>query len=899
MLVGQWRKELERMGIPRLNIKHLERDTIDFLKRQDFPEGYYLASMDLLKREERIVEVVDAPWDFIIVDEAHKFGYRTERFWKLGKMLVEARPDRDVMFLSATPHRGDPRDYISRLQLLDTYLLQGWRALDRRRFYELTHSSVLFRRTKEDVNKVYECREVFKPARFYAGVIQSRNDEAEFVEMLVSFLRSKLIEFAFERGLLSARVIPLLTILVFKRASSSPYAAMTTLERMLAKRAVSLELTKDIVDEVTSFIEVGYDDYEYTKRDPEESFNLFLEATSPLLTGRDKEEIRKLRDMARSIMERGDSKLNALIYLLENIMAEEGSKVIVFTEYKDTLNYIVKGLKLRHPEWSRNLLKLSSYETRDEKIFQKIRRAFEEDPKARILIATDVVAEGVNLQVAHIIVNYEIPWSLIKLEQRLGRVWRLGQKKEVEAYTLFMNSVADQTALNSMYCKLLNLKRAELSPRPVTGQEILFYAETEDLTKLPPSASLTVEKGKKKFVKVTEAKTILAYLEEGGAGLEKLIASIIAARREMERELKSKAILHKPKNRLDVEDTVDLLGFRNPGELLESIKNLLIASSGILDLRVLPDETELRIAKGLEMPITVDTLDEVYGFLSKGKATNNLSLVAQGPSRRIVLTPIIIRDKRNGGILFRELLGLDIEKGEVLRGGRLLELISRAILGCLGIPESSREEREIPLTVLSRALENARRFAQRLLEPNALYVDTLTRLNLRNPDRTLIRAENLEFHFEEPIGSIRFLKTLRTPTAVPEEIKKKAEMTAVELVMEIEKREGRLPVKVSAEEHYDIKSTAPSTGEVRLLEVKGHMGSEMYGELTDYEARLAEEEGERYWLYIVYNIKSGDPEWLRFQDPFRTMNWKVIKRVARRIILWPKSLEERPKVNRD
>ena len=130
------------MDIPRLTIKHLERDTIDFLKRQGFPEGYYLASMDLLKREERIVEVVDDPWDLIEVDEAHKFGYRTERFWKLGKILVEARPDRDVMFLSAIPHRGDPRDYISRLQLLDTYLLEGWRALDRRRFYEPTHSSL-------------------------------------------------------------------------------------------------------------------------------------------------------------------------------------------------------------------------------------------------------------------------------------------------------------------------------------------------------------------------------------------------------------------------------------------------------------------------------------------------------------------------------------------------------------------------------------------------------------------------------------------------------------------------------------------------------------------------------------------------------------------------------------
>jgi len=82
---------------------------------------------------------------------------------------------------------------------------------------------------------------------------------------------------------------------------------------------------------------------------------------------------------------------------------------------------------------------------------------------AKVLIATDVAAEGLNLQVAHILINYEIPWSLIKLEQRIGRVWRLGQKKEVEAYTLFMTNRADKAALRSIYEKLLNLKRADIS----------------------------------------------------------------------------------------------------------------------------------------------------------------------------------------------------------------------------------------------------------------------------------------------------------------------------------------------------------------------------------------------------------------------------------------------------
>ena len=112
-----------------------------------------------LKRDDRIIEVENVPWDLIVIDEVHKLGLKTGRFWKLGKRLVEASPNRDVLFLSATPHRGDPEDYINRLQLLDPYLTKGWAALDRRQFYEMTHGAILFRRTKEDVNKIYEGKE--------------------------------------------------------------------------------------------------------------------------------------------------------------------------------------------------------------------------------------------------------------------------------------------------------------------------------------------------------------------------------------------------------------------------------------------------------------------------------------------------------------------------------------------------------------------------------------------------------------------------------------------------------------------------------------------------------------------------------------------------------------------
>lgn len=895
VLVLQWRRELIRMGVPVSKVRHLESDTISFWKRQGFPEGYYIASMDLLKREEWISETTDAPWDLVIIDEAHKLGLKTRRFMKLGKELVEAKPGRDVIFLSATPHRGDPRDYISRLQLLDPYLTEGWRSLDRRSFYELTHSSLLFRRTKEDINNIYEGREIFPPAKFYACVIKPRLDEAEFIARLVRFLRSKLVEFAYERGILNEKVIPLLTVLIFKRASSSPYAAMTTLQRLLIRRAAP-ELTRELISRVESYLGLGFEDYEYPDRDPEDVFNDFLDATSQLLTDRDREELENLRSMAESIMKAGDSKLNALISLLEDIMTNEGSKVVVFTEYKDTLEYIIENLRLKHREWAECILRLSSDETKNVDLFEKIRKRFE-DPKskARILIATDVVSEGVNLQVAHILINYEIPWSLMKVEQRIGRVWRLGQRKPVEAYTFFMGNIADNAALNAMYRKLVNLKRAELSPRPITGQELLLYADAEDIMRIPPSTAVKIEKGKRKFYRVTEARSIITYLREGDRGLERLVESIIAAKKEIERELASKGVLYKSKTRSEVERTVGLLGFANPAELLASIVNLIESSSTILGFEVSPAEYGIKISRRGEMPTTLSNLTSIYSYLLyrlTGRLTTQVSLVAYGREGRVALLPVQVVDGRERKILHRELIGIDLEDGSIMRGARLLEVVSKALSHCIGV-EQLGEIEDIPITLLSKAIDEFKKTASRLLDPVSVYISRLSEQMLRNREDTWIRVKDLRIELSNPVGFIRFVTKPRTPVAIPEDVKKKAAAEAISIVMDIERMEGRIPETVPEWEHYDIRSVDPVTREVRFIEVKGHMGSEIYGELTDEEANLARREREKYWLYIVYDIESGKPKWVRFRDPMNTMNWRLSERIERRYILTPPGLGEK------
>jgi superfamily II DNA or RNA helicase len=890
VLVLQWHKELARMGIPTSKIKHLESENIEFYRMQGFPEGYYITSMDLLKREERISRIVDVEWDLIIVDEVHKFGYKTKRFWKIGKMLIEGKPSRNVIFLSATPHRGDPRDYIHRLQLLDPFLVEDWKNLDKRLFYEVTHGAILFRRTKEDVNNIYEEKKIFTDAKFYAGLIAGREDEKNFVKELVTFLRTKLIEFAYEKGMISEKVIPLLIILIFKRATSSPYSAWTTLQRLLLNR-VEPDFPKELVASVESFLGVGYEDFEYEK-DPEEVFNEFLDRAASLLSSMDLEKIRELKDMAQSIMEKGDTKLNATISLLEDITTESNSKVIIFTEYKDTLDYIVNNLKKKHPEWSQSILSLSSEETRDEKLFNKVRNAFEKDPKARILVATDVIAEGVNLQVANIVINYEIPWSLIKLEQRIGRVWRLGQEKDVEAYTLFMDNIADKAALNSMYQKLLNLKKAELQPRPITGQEVLFYyAEARDIATLPPSVALTKEEKRKKFVKVTEAKSIKTYLEKDEAGLQELVRSIIAAKQEIEREISSKGVLYKPRTRKEVEDAVKLIGFKNHKEIFDALKELLKTSAPMLGLNFVDEGEAIKIWKGSEMPTYISTLDGFYANLAqKCNTEETVCIVTQGDSEALIsLIPVSIKDRRDGSLLYADIIGVDTTHGKIFRGSSLLNIISKAIAKCFGAEKLDSESKEIPVSIYANIIEEIKVLTEILNVMNA-YKSRLENYRLRDPERVWIKNSDIDIATSNPIGFLHFVKiSPKPPEEIPEHVKEEIEKQAVEKVLADEKAEGRIPFLMPETEHYDIKSIHPSTGEIRLIEVKGHKGPEIYAELTEDEAEIAAKEKERYWLYIVYDIGSGQPKVLRFQNPLETMDLQVFEKIQKRYILRPKT----------
>jgi len=167
-----------------------------------------------------------------------------------------------------------------------------------------------------------------------------------------------------------------------------------------------------------------------------------------------------------------DTKLRVLAELLRKYISE-GMKVVVFTEFKDTLNYLKDNL---------SKYDIGDFETvcgADKARFEEIKERFRTEENLKFLIATDVASEGLNLQVANVVINYEAPWSPIKLEQRIGRVWRLGQKNKVVAFTFFMAVRADLDVLDNLYNKLISMNDALSDVRPILGEKLQMAYRTE------------------------------------------------------------------------------------------------------------------------------------------------------------------------------------------------------------------------------------------------------------------------------------------------------------------------------------------------------------------------------------------------------------------------------------
>jgi superfamily II DNA or RNA helicase/predicted nucleotidyltransferase len=478
-LVDQWQDELHlKLG---LGFDIVGRETIEssrsgnpFAERQ-----LVIARLDHLSRNDHVqAKLSQTDWDLVVIDEAHKmsahyFGNEvneTGRF-RLGRLLGEI--SRNLLLMTATPHGGKDDDFGLFMSLLDADRFEG---RSRGRKAPLDTTGVMRRLVKEKLLK-FDGRPLFPERRASTLAYALTEAERTLYDAVTEYVREEMDRAdrlaAAGEGRRGSVVGFALTILQ-RRLASSPEAIYRSLQRRRERleRRVAEEQSprrSQLADARSWRIEL--DDFDDIPEDEatalEEEF--VDEASAAQTIGELRAEIdtlQRLEALAAKVRNsRTDRKWEELCALLQDREAMRDShgnrrKIIVFTEHRDTLDYLQARIgTLVGPE---AVVAIHGGVRREDR--RRAQETFVHDPDAWVLVATDAAGEGVNLQRANLLVNYDLPWNPNRLEQRFGRIHRIGQTEVCHMWNL----VASDTREGQVFERLL--EKLERQSQALGGQ---------------------------------------------------------------------------------------------------------------------------------------------------------------------------------------------------------------------------------------------------------------------------------------------------------------------------------------------------------------------------------------------------------------------------------------------
>jgi len=425
-----------------------------------------IVRLDQAKKEDIQGLLGQTNWDLIVCDEAHKMSAsfsggevsRTQRY-RLGELL--GKITRHFLLMTATPHNGKDEDFQLFLKLLDVD-----------RFKDI--SDLMRRVVKEDL-LTFEDKRLFPERWAYTSNYKLSPEESDLYEKVTKYVCE---EFNRADKLKKGKnTVGFALTILQRRLASSPEAIYQSLKSRRQRLEERLEKTIMPV-----YDEENFEDLPASEREEQED-ELIDEATAARNREELEEEIDILRDLESQAdnvrLSGNDKKWNELCDVLNapEMKNDDGTqrKLVIFTEHLATLNYLIEKLNtlFGHPD---AIVKIHGGIRRDER--HKVEGNFRNDPNVLILVATDAAGEGINLQCANLIVNYDLPWNPNRLEQRFGRIHRIGQTQECHLWNL----VADETREGAVYhCLLEKLK---------TANNALNGKVFDVLGKLFPGASL-------------------------------------------------------------------------------------------------------------------------------------------------------------------------------------------------------------------------------------------------------------------------------------------------------------------------------------------------------------------------------------------------------------------------
>ena len=493
-LAEQWQDELyNRFQLPfeiLTNDKLESARTGNWFKETDLA----IARLDKLSRNEDIQDKLRAPdcgWDLVVCDEAHKMSARffggeityTKRY-RLGQLLSGIT--RHFLLMTATPHNGREEDFQLFMALLDGDRFEG-------RFRDGVHvvdvSDLMRRMIKEKLLR-FDGTPLFPERIAYTVAYKLSDVEARLYEAVTNYVREEFNRAeALESGKRAGTVGFALTILQ-RRLASSPEAIYQSLRRRRERLESRLRELETLQRGRQATAEVMFAGPQLDQEDLEDlgdapeieveetEEQILDQATAAGSIEELRAEIRTLENLegqALKVRQRGaDTKWQELGNLLTEIFTPAGTanrvgepdypyvadripkpessprqKLVIFTEHRDTLTYLQKRIATFQGR-AESVVLIHGGMGREDRL--KAQEAFRHDPEVQVLLATDAASEGINLQRAHLMVNYDLPWNPNRIEQRFGRVHRIGQTEVCHLWNL----VADGTREGDVYRTLLD-----------------------------------------------------------------------------------------------------------------------------------------------------------------------------------------------------------------------------------------------------------------------------------------------------------------------------------------------------------------------------------------------------------------------------------------------------------
>ncbi len=517
----QWQREMkERFG---LAFTIVDRAVLNASWAANVWEDHddCIASIDFLKQDAVRDSLRSVRWDLVIVDEAHKLSAyvyesktqrkveKTQRY-RVGEVL--SRQTEHLLFLTATPHRGDEENFrlfldllrpgfFARKELLAESVQQG-------------DNPIFIRRLKEDMRQ-FDGRAIFPPRTVQTVSFRLTPDELALYNGVTRYVQDYFDKAKENRSISFALMI------LQRRLTSSTHAVHCSLQRRKARLEALLALPEKIAEESEDYLRARRMTAEELDDLAEEDRLAIEERLEHLIIAQNIGEVRAELAQLEPLLAQAEAVRrqeveSKLVGLRDGVLHALGDrKLLIFTEFKDTLDYLAGDGKQQRPlgklrEWGYSVI------TIDGSMGMEARIAAEHEFRdhAQIMVATEAAGEGINLQFCSLMVNYDIPWNPNRLEQRMGRIHRYGQQQEVLVWNLITQDTREGQILDRLFKKLNAMREALGSDRvfDIIG-ELLPGVRLDDLLRDAIFSQRRLEEIEQ-HIEAVDAGTVQRTLEE-------------------------------------------------------------------------------------------------------------------------------------------------------------------------------------------------------------------------------------------------------------------------------------------------------------------------------------------------------------------------------------------------